>query len=574
MKKYISINCITILLCLCNNAFAQYEKFYPYIENETSRSAVKFGDNLITGGDYSYFTQSGNTESRMMMSTIVRSTGSLLSALVFSRTPFNKNYDQGYQVIINDGERVIVGTANADDPDVEDVIVIKVDNSDNVVWTKAIGDYDRAFNSLAYNAINLSNDDILIVGYSEQDGVSRQPFAARLRGSDGNVEWSRTYPATAGGVNFEYSLSAYGISNVEIDGDDILLTGAIHHSSDLYNYLMMRVDGTTGNLEWAKTVELPDNDGLVQPLVFEDNIYIVGGVRGYSTSTGPQDICLLSIDKNGTTVNFHKRYRSTDNRDEFGSNIALIEDIAFLISGSTYIGNTSEYYMMRVGLNGALSSYHRRYGHNNRYDFASYQRNLVLETYDGPYYLVGISNFIGDHKDMYIVAADQSLEAVCDQNFPVEESSQEPELVDITEEFIVIEEHYIGEPNYTTSKLCLFEQNYCDQEESRPVKIEPQEGRIKPVQFPTDLLGLKYSPNPGNVGSIISFDIGEKSAKVTLEVLDVNGRILNALISNKTISGKQSISWPEKSNDVAEGIYFVKLTVNGIQVTQRVVILN
>lgn len=59
-------------------------------------------------------------------------------------------------------------------------------------------------------------------------------------------------------------------------------------------------------------------------------------------------------------------------------------------------------------------------------------------------------------------------------------------------------------------------------------------------------------------GGIIVFEVGEP-VEATLEVLDVQGRIVERLFSGVAASGEQAIAWPGPGRAVPAGIYFARL---------------
>ncbi len=75
-------------------------------------------------------------------------------------------------------------------------------------------------------------------------------------------------------------------------------------------------------------------------------------------------------------------------------------------------------------------------------------------------------------------------------------------------------------------------------------------------------------PNPALGRADVSFAL-DRDASVKLEVLDVAGRVLETLENSRLGTGNYSYSLNENA-----GIYFVKLTVNGISTIKRLVVVK
>lgn len=118
---------------------------------------------------------------------------------------------------------------------------------------------------------------------------------------------------------------------------------------------------------------------------------------------------------------------------------------------------------------------------------------------------------------------------------------------------------------------------------SSPLNFQPGEYRLytdvrieKPVEF-TDSketlrqpFGLVLSPNPSSGEIRLEFEL-ERAAQVELSIQDMQGR--QALETQRAMrqAGRQIVTW---ATDLSPGVYFVKMQANGMQETQKLVILN
>ncbi|MBA2611151.1 MAG: T9SS type A sorting domain-containing protein [Bacteroidetes bacterium] len=76
-------------------------------------------------------------------------------------------------------------------------------------------------------------------------------------------------------------------------------------------------------------------------------------------------------------------------------------------------------------------------------------------------------------------------------------------------------------------------------------------------------------PNPANTKCTFDFRL-EKTAKVKLELIDMLGNNTNTLLDKSLEEGWQSV--PFNTSFLSTGIYFYKLTVNGVSVTKKMII--
>ncbi len=91
-----------------------------------------------------------------------------------------------------------------------------------------------------------------------------------------------------------------------------------------------------------------------------------------------------------------------------------------------------------------------------------------------------------------------------------------------------------------------------------------------PIKF------LKNYPNPFNPTTKIAFEIGE-SGKTKVEVFNVKGQKIKTLLNEKIEVGKHSVMWngnDSKNKRVSSGMYFYKVSVNGSQKTNKMIMLK
>ena len=102
---------------------------------------------------------------------------------------------------------------------------------------------------------------------------------------------------------------------------------------------------------------------------------------------------------------------------------------------------------------------------------------------------------------------------------------------------------------------------------NEPVGIENQ-SRFLPAAFTL----RQNHPNPFNATTEISFDL-KRTANVTLEVFDLNGRKISTLLNGKQKAGTHWVRFD--GNRLASGVYFYRLkTEGGIAQTKKMILLR
>ncbi|MDD5530493.1 MAG: T9SS type A sorting domain-containing protein [bacterium] len=87
----------------------------------------------------------------------------------------------------------------------------------------------------------------------------------------------------------------------------------------------------------------------------------------------------------------------------------------------------------------------------------------------------------------------------------------------------------------------------------------------------TQTLKLTFSPNPFKVSTVISAQGIETNG--SLQIQDLSGRVVKSF----SITPNSTIKWDRKDNngrEVSVGMYFCKLTVGKVSLTQKLVVLK
>ena len=108
-------------------------------------------------------------------------------------------------------------------------------------------------------------------------------------------------------------------------------------------------------------------------------------------------------------------------------------------------------------------------------------------------------------------------------------------------------------------------------EASDCVRIGSKEPVIPDIQGPNQVVVIPATPNPFNPVTRIGYVL-PTGMDVTLTVYDVNGRVVERLVSGFQTGGEHFVEW--KATGIASGVYFYRLQTRGFTETRRMILLK
>jgi len=73
----------------------------------------------------------------------------------------------------------------------------------------------------------------------------------------------------------------------------------------------------------------------------------------------------------------------------------------------------------------------------------------------------------------------------------------------------------------------------------------------------TSEIGLSVYPNPSNGNLFINFEL-EQAQNVTVQITDLNGRVVKELMNGNTVNGKQNLN--ADLSELSNGMYLARIT--------------
>jgi Peptidase family C25/Propeptide_C25/FlgD Ig-like domain len=110
-----------------------------------------------------------------------------------------------------------------------------------------------------------------------------------------------------------------------------------------------------------------------------------------------------------------------------------------------------------------------------------------------------------------------------------------------------------------------------------PVTLSPANNNSDPQQIPAWDLLLQNYPNPFNPQTAIPFNLSQQADKVTLKVYNLKGQVIRTLMNAPCEAGYYTLNWDGKDNygkEVASGVYFSNLSVNGKRQSRKMLMIK
>jgi gliding motility-associated-like protein len=222
----------------------------------------------------------------------------LCSFLVSGQTTYIKSIGGAGEDIANsaietnDGNYLVIGSTSSFGSGGSDGYIAKLNGAAKEIWDRAVGgSNDEAF----LNGIQLSDGNFLLVGWTTSFGNGGKDMMVTKVDNFGNIMWTRTF----GGSNDERAFSAIETS----DGNFIIAGHTESFGAGNLDVLVIKTD-QDGNEVWSKTYGTTGNDWFNGHGLIEDNLgnYILTGAWYRGNGLNPHDGFFMKIDPNGDVV--------------------------------------------------------------------------------------------------------------------------------------------------------------------------------------------------------------------------------------------------------------------------------
>jgi uncharacterized protein (DUF2147 family) len=248
-------------------------------------------------------------------------------------------------------------------------LVIKTDSSGNPLWAKnfSIGSYGPNIGSLQRTL-----DNNYLIGGSVTD-ISTAFYLILKIDSSGNVALARRI----NGI-MNNSQTAKNFIQQTSDGGYII-TGSNFSSAPPYDIIVAKLD-SSGNLSWAKKIDIGNNDRAYSIAQTLDGGYIIGGTVLLSNQ---YQLLFLKLDSLGN-VSWAKSYYF-DGSPPYISNIRQTSDGGYIMASRDYPGKSA--FVIKLNSSGNLS-WAKKITMAQPWDISGTDL-FISEALDGNYLLLG-----------------------------------------------------------------------------------------------------------------------------------------------------------------------------------------
>jgi len=208
----------------------------------------------------------------------------------WSKTIGGENDDYALSVQqTSDGGYIFGGWTQSFDARKRDAFIVKLDSSGNISWSKTIG-------VINYNNIKSIQQTLdggyIALGSTSFDEAKRDAFIVKLD-SSGNISWSKTI----GGENDDYA----SFIQQTLDGGYIIGGGTQSFGAGDDDAFIVKLD-SSGNILWSKTIGGTNFDTAYSIQQTSDGGYIIGGGT-QSFGAGHDDVLIVKLDSLGNCGN-------------------------------------------------------------------------------------------------------------------------------------------------------------------------------------------------------------------------------------------------------------------------------
>ena len=313
MNKLLNITVLFIFSFTVINAQNTFQKYFGLSGDEQVKKVIPTSDNgfVVTG-----FTESAGKGGQDIFLSKFTNSGDL----EWTKTYGGEALENPVSVVqTSDGGYLIVGHTRTYTFGENDMYILKTTSDGTMTWNKTYGGTDK---ELAWDAVELSGQDYLILGQSQSYSHGLLDVTLTRINSSGNVIWAKAY----GGAQNDW---CYNMRETN-DGDFLLAGATFTYGSGRHDMMLMKVD-ENGTLTFCKVFGDSGEDYAYCSNQDALGNYLVVGKT--SSVSGNFDNIFVKLDNNLNPV-FEKVYGGTG--EELANNVLPTDENGYYVTGWTY----------------------------------------------------------------------------------------------------------------------------------------------------------------------------------------------------------------------------------------------
>ena len=218
----------------------------------------------------------------------------------------------------------------------EDVFLIKIDSTGNILWNRTYG-APPPYEERGYSVQQTSDGGFIITGYTRSEGMGRSNLWLIKTDSSGNIVWDKVY----------WDSVKYNEGNAVRQTSDggYIIVGHTVSEVDLRSSLWLFKTDSSGNYLWSKTFRVDSAEGYSVQQTSDGGYIISGSVWG---SGAGGDIWLIKTDSSGNVI-WDVTYTSTAS-SWFDGSLYITTDGGYVILGYS----KGEIYLMKTDSKGNI----------------------------------------------------------------------------------------------------------------------------------------------------------------------------------------------------------------------------
>jgi hypothetical protein len=423
------------------------------------------------------------------------------------------------------GDYIIVG--RTDPPGLNgDLLIIKVDNSGNLIWTKT---YGGIYHDEGHSVRQTLDNGFIILGFYELGNGNTELWLLKTD-EFGDTLWTQRY----GGFSNDEGYSVKQTS----DGGYACVGITKSFGAGSKDVWLIKTD-SNGDSLWTRTYGAEWEEGGNDIYQTYDNGYIITGYKSYNSVNR---IWLIKVNDQGDTL-WTRNYGGTTG----GSGLAVLEnsDNDIILTGSySYSGGTyfySDVHLIKTNSVGDL-------------------------VWDKKIWTTGVGLSVQETSEQgYIVAAKSRLDQTGNTGnlFLIKTNSFGDTLW--TRKYLSNKDGVAYSVKQTSDEGFIFTgfvQTEVFNTDVTIVKTKPDTGTVNVQEHPNINLSqyhlIQNYPNPFNPSTTIRFTISELRF-TTLKIYDLLGREVATLVNEEKPAGEYEIEFD--GTGLPSGIYFYQLRV-------------
>jgi len=305
----------------------------------------------------------------------------------WSRAIGGSNIEYGRSVVqTTDGGYAVTGETYSFGAGNRDLFLVKFSSTGSVEWSRAVG---GTSDDRGYSVVQTTDGGFAVGGWTWSYGAGGYDYFLVKFDAFGSVEWARAI----GGANIDYGNSVVQTT----DGGYAIAGETRNYGTGGWNSFLVKLN-SSGLIEWARVVGGINWDHTKSVVQTTDGGYAVVGLTE-SFGAGNDDLFFIKFSSTGL-VEWSRAVGGA--YDDEGYSVVQTTDGGYVVAGITgsYGAGSFDFFLVQFNSSGSVV-WSRAIG-GASVDWGK----SVVQTTDGGYAVVGLTESYGIERDLFLVKFD------------------------------------------------------------------------------------------------------------------------------------------------------------------------